>query len=375
MEKLEMGGSVKINIKYTLKDIRDFCLTKVYGSVFRKIFLAIMALVLFAVVFCMLAFCIFFSSDTELISVFSLCFIVYLLIFSLFTLSPFFTSYLIMRNNYKKGKAWRIFSTVEFSKEEICISDARGEVSHSWNEIYKVQELRPCFLIYLSFAKYYIIPKRCLASQAQLEELRSILQSSVQKNKLKLKNYKLKNSSPDFAEEMDATATGLIEEDCDENPELVLECSLDKRDLLYINFLAFYTRPMGIGLSLIGAFVICGCLMYVRKIAYPDLYCILAGLAFLVFIPVMLFINSYRVFNTDTAIKKISKLRVYREYYKIDHPSGKVKVKWADLVKIKETKYHFLLYVSPQFMHVIPKRVFEGRENDLQKLKDILNGK
>lgn len=51
-----MSGNVKVNIKYTLKDIRDFCFTKVYGSVFRKIFLALMALMIFAGAVCMLAF-------------------------------------------------------------------------------------------------------------------------------------------------------------------------------------------------------------------------------------------------------------------------------------------------------------------------------
>ncbi|WP_010246212.1 YcxB family protein [Acetivibrio cellulolyticus] len=374
----EMSGNVKVNIKYTLKDIRDFCFTKVYGSVFRKIFLALMALMIFAGAVCMLAFFIF-SPDPGFMVVFAMFSILYLLIILVIVMMPFFTSYLILRNNFKKGKAWQSLSSVEFSKEEFTVSAIDGVAFHSWNEIYKVQEMRPCILIYLSFAKYYIIPKRCLASQEQLEELRNILQSSVQKSKLKLKKYKLTKSCPDFEEtengKVNATATELIEDDCSESPELVLEYSLEKSDLLYINFMVFYTRPLGIIVSLLGAFVTCNCVMRFRKITYPDLISILSGLVFIAFIPVMLIINSHRSFNTDPSIKKLSELKVYKDFYQIDHPSGRSRVKWVDLVKIKETKAHFLLYVSPQFIHVIPKRIFEGRENDLQKLKGILNSK
>lgn len=111
-----MSGNVKVNIKYTLKDIRDFCFTKVYGSVFRKIFLALMALMIFAGAVCMLAFFIF-SPDPGFMVVFAMFSILYLLIILVIVMMPFFTSYLILRNNFKKVKPGKVYHLLNFQKK------------------------------------------------------------------------------------------------------------------------------------------------------------------------------------------------------------------------------------------------------------------
>ena len=41
-------------------------------------------------------------------------------------------------------------------------------------------------------------------------------------------------------------------------------------------------------------------------------------------------------------------------------------------MKIREEKAAFLLFVTDHLVHIIPKRVFDGREDDAKVLRDLL---
>ncbi|WP_054847129.1 hypothetical protein [Acetivibrio straminisolvens] len=85
--------------------------------------------------------------------------------------------------------------------------------------------------------KSLIIPKRCFNSQEHLVNFRKVLySSSLDKRKPKLKNYRLKMSSPDYPEneeiELKAqSVTEYFEVNNEDAPEVVIEVKLDKKDI------------------------------------------------------------------------------------------------------------------------------------------------
>lgn len=370
-------NSIKINIKYRLKDFRDFCLAKKYKGIFGEISLIISSLLLLSISLLVLFTMIYIfieHEDIELILFLFVTIFFGLLLCAVFALGPFWLSYSACKREYSKNKLLQSLNCMEVTKETITMSDAEGTSTLSWDDIYKVQELRPCFLIYLSPLKSLLIPKRCFISQEQLVNFRGILWGSgLGKRKLKLKNYNLKSSSPDYGEIELRTEplTEYFEVDNEENPDIVLEITLEKKDLLNTNFITFYSNPLMIIITLLGLlFLISGILNFESLINRATIL----GTIFVFFPPVMMLIGVNRAYNNDPLLKKPFKYSFYKGHYIIDNATGTSRIDCKKLVKIVEMKSSFLLYISTRFFHMIPKRVFEGKEGELEKFQELMKG-
>lgn len=374
-----MNTDIKIYIKYTLKDFRDFCFARTYGGIIRKILLVPFLLFFILMLICIPAGILLLLSEPDKLILFVPLVFMVIFVFFVIELLPFLISYMFYRNNYKKSKTFQNLQCIEVSKDKFMISSIEGSTLLLWDEIYKIQELRPCFLIFSASTKATILPKRCFVSQEQLDEFRNVLKNSIQKNKLKLKNYKLKHSFPDYGEiELETeklVITEDFEDDQQEKPEFELDVLLEKKDLLIFNFLFFYSKPVGIVFTLFGIYLLITNLMCIKNIEYFssfNIFLLISGIFFVFILPLMLFIRSSRAYENDPIIKKPIKYKIYKEHYIVKNSSSVTKIRWSELVKVVETKYGFFLYITTQLVHMIPKRCFISKEDDLLKIKEIL---
>ena len=371
-----MYDTVRINIKYRLKDIREFSISKVYSGVLGEIFLAFSVLSLsFLIISMTIILFLCFSEPYLLLAVFPT-YIFILLSICAIEFLPLLIVYSIRKNSFIKSKALQGMNCLDFSRENYKIYSAEGMSNLSWEEVYKIEELRLFFILYLSPLKMTIIPKRCFESQEQIERLKDILKFSMPRNKLKLKKYKFKKFSPDYGEVGFKNESATVEEsnetNTDENPELTLEFVPDKRDLLVTNLTMLYTKPVGIIITLIGLLLIISRVKSF-EISVSSLAAIFCGIGFVFLIPIRIIIDTSRGYNNDPLLQKTLKFKIYKDYYIIDHPSGMSRTEFVNLVKVDETRSAILLFVTTQIFHIIPKRIFEGKEEDLFKLKEILS--
>ncbi|NLL06875.1 MAG: YcxB family protein [Clostridiaceae bacterium] len=371
-----MKDTVKINIKYRLKDIKEYSFAKTYSGIGGKLLLLTGVLWLIFMIISLPG--IVFLCILDIYSLLNILptYLLIILIVCAIEFLPLLVDYLVSRNSFMKSKLLQSINCLEFSRDNYKIYSAEGISSLLWEEVYKIRETRRFFLLYLSPLKVTVIPKRCFQSQEEIEDLRIIFKDCLPKKKLKLKNYKFKNFSPDYGEVEFKNESHIVEENnkgnFGEEPELIFEFTLEKRELLVAYFTLLYTKPMGIITTLIGLFfIIINVINF--EIDSPRLIFMLIGIVLVFLMPIMLFVMANKGYNNDPLIQKPIKYIIYKDYYSIDHPSGMSHMEFAKLVKIDETKSVILLYVTTQLFHVIPKRVFEGKEDDLLKLKEILS--
>ncbi|MFZ5987947.1 MAG: YcxB family protein [Bacillota bacterium] len=366
-----MGEDNKILIKYTLKDIRAMSFARSYSGIFNKILLFWLGFLILVCIAFVPIIVVASAEDPEFLFILPLLALA-ILFFSGIFLLPGTMAYLIQRNNYKKSKLLGELQCYEFNEEAVRISSSSGSFSLIWNDIFKVQELKPGFLIYSSPVKVFIIPRRCFTSQEQLDKFRSVLSSRVDKKKLKLKRYHIGKNSPDFGEVL---YTDPVEKTCEHHEDdllLELNFSLIRKDILSTNFKLYYTSPGGLIITGIGVLSLYGYVRCLLTLGYNLFPILPLGVLFTFFVPFLIYINSSKQFKEDTALQKSFTYKFYNDEYIVEHPSGINRIRWSDLVKAKETKTAFLLYISTQMIHVIPKRVFEQNKEGLNTLGKVI---
>lgn len=379
----DMNGRIKLYVKFTLKDVRDFCISKVYRGTFSKILLIPYFILLGIVSITLLISLFTFQRAPELLVFVIGELLILVLICSVFEFLPYLIMYLAYRNNYKKSKSIRAMQCYEVSRESLVISSEEASTTIKWHELFKIQEFKRCFLIYQSSAKILILPKRCFESQEQLEEFRNILKGCVQREKLKLKNYKLTYSSPDYCDtDFEALNSGgekSVEVNEDQKPEIMFEVVLDKKEYIKFNFIYYYMKPIGIVLTIIGICLLVKGLIDVGQInnygLIPKMLCLLSlvfGSFLTLLMPLTIFISSNRAFDNDALIKKPVLYKIYKDHYVVEHPSSVSNSEWTKLVKVVNAKQAIFLFITTNMVHMIPKRAFEGREDDLLKFESIL---
>ena len=373
----DINGSVRLYIKYTLKDIRDFCFAKTFEGILKKILL-IPFIMLLAMVAVFIPISLFlFSRDPELLLIFIPKLLFAVLICGLAVSIPYLSLYLNIKRDFKKSGALQTMRIVEVSKDSLVISAENSNTTITWDELYRIQEFRRCFLIYQSSVKIFILPKRCFVSQEQLEDFRSILKSSVESNKLKLKNYKLMYSCPDYCdtefEVKNSVLEKAVEGDSEQKPELLLEVLLEKKEYIKFNFMFFYKKPRGIIIALLGLYLLVSSLSNFGQLNnFNRIFSLISGLFFTLFIPLVLFINSIRAYNNDESLKKPVLYKIYKDHYAAEQSESFSNIEWDKLVKVVNTKDFTFLFITNNLASIIPKRIFKGREDDLLKFEGIL---
>ena len=294
-----------------------------------------------------------------------------------FTLLPSFMLYLKQSSNFKRSKLLGLLQCFKIFEDRLEICSENGSFSLQWNDIYKVQELKPCIIIQSSPGKMFIIPRRCFCSQEQLELFISTLDSKVDKKKTKLKRYRLRNSMPDYGEIKVYENTSQAAELQNEQGEPIVEIQflLTKNEYKAINFRLYYTKPTGLIITAIGIILMVSAIRTLSLHQVNSIPPLLIGIIFTFLMPVMLYSNSIKRYEKDVALKKPYIYKFYEDYFIVEHPSGTSKIRFCDLVSVTEINTAFLFYVTTQIAHIIPKRVLEGREYELKTLKDLAQRK
>jgi hypothetical protein len=205
----------------------------------------------------------------------------------------------------------------------------------------------------------------------------NIIESGVGKRKIKLKGYKLKNSSPDHGEIKTSECTNQTAEIKNEQGEPILEvqCSILRDEYVGLNFRLYYTKPAGLLVTAIGVLFIYSSIRTLSFNPMSSFVALALGVTFIFFIPLKLYFSIIKRYENDAAIRKPYIIEFYDEYFVVGHPDGANKILYSDLVRVIEKKTAIMLFVTINTAHIVPKRAFEGRKDELKALRDLLRQK
>lgn len=84
----------------------------------------------------------------------------------------------------KSNKLYKYEQTYRFDAEGIFNKSEVGEAQIKWNDLYKVAETKKVFLLYISRYQAFIIPKKEIKEDKEIQYLKDLLRKSVSKAKL-----------------------------------------------------------------------------------------------------------------------------------------------------------------------------------------------
>lgn len=91
------------------------------------------------------------------------------------------------------------------------------------------------------------------------------------------------------------------------------------------------------------------------------------ALVYLVFSPLMLFLQSKKQIATNPVFKDAISYKINNEGFYVSQSGEWVEFKWENLFKVIQTRHNFLFYISKDQAFIIPVRFIEDNEN----IKDI----
>jgi YcxB-like protein len=96
----------------------------------------------------------------------------------------FIAPYLSARKRFRTDPRLQQLISYTFSPSEIVIRASVGDSRLNWTAFAEVLETRKYFLLYPQSALAHVLPKRCFASQAEVEAFRQLLRSAALKARL-----------------------------------------------------------------------------------------------------------------------------------------------------------------------------------------------
>jgi hypothetical protein len=367
-----MENSIKINVTYTLKDLKEYAYAKSYPGTLGRMYYLILGFIIPILFITIILAGAVLTRDTSLLITLPLT-IISFTIFSLIVQAPFLLNYFTMKSNFNKSKLLNVPQCFQFNEDKLVLSSSSGNFSVLWKDIFKVKELKPCFVIYTSPIKYFLLPRRCINSANQLELLRNMFKQKIEKRKLKLKKYPLGKISLDKDIKIyneAAQSTQIAEED---QSLLELHFSLTKEELLAVNFRLFYTKPAGIIMTAAGILLLIGYIAPLFSNGSSPIIRLLLGLFFTTYPPAIIYFKIKKGFEKDASLQKSFAYKIYNNFFIVVSEVNEHKILWSDVVKVEELKPAFMIFITKYIAHVIPKRVFEEDEEKIRMFKRILN--
>lgn len=365
-----MQNPIKINVTYTLNDLKEFVFAKSYPGTIGKMYYIILGFILpIAFTAIIIADVILNGDSSHLILIPST--IAAFIIFSLIIQAPFLLQYYAMKNNFKKSTLLNTPQCFELNENNLVMSSRNGSFSVLWEDVFRIRELKPCFILYTSPLKYSLIPRRCFNSQEQLEMFRDILRDKIDKKRLKFKKYPVGkiNVDKDIQKYAETITDAQVPEE--ELPLFELSFSLAKEELLAANFRLYYTKPSGIIMTSLGFILLIGYIVPLLSNGSSTIVRLLVGLFFTVYPPSILYFRTQKGFEKDAALQKVFTYKFYKNFYIIISEVNEHKILWSDVVKTTEVKISFLIFVTKYIAHIIPKRAFEEDEEKIKMFKNI----
>lgn len=370
---------LKIYVKNELKDYKEYCFARLRPNAIRDTLISIslgFIILLFAVIRTSLR-----EKPYAMLTFFLIYFTITVLILSLFSLGyeslMAYLKYRRIKEIYESNSRFRESECYEFDDNSFITHSKEGTSSVLWNKFYKVVELKPCFLFYTTPSENIIFPKRFLKSQEQLQELRGFLTGKIDRKKLKLKKYPLKYSEPYNGNEFDTNNMGEVSEEknvSDSTPVMEIKFSPLKSDMIGMNLRIIYRKFSTLIPTFTGVFIIISDILNLGSGKLSRTQTLILGLILILFSPIMVLVSANRHFKNGANVK-IIKYRFYKEYYIIETDSEPTRIEWSDLYKIVETRKAFMLYVTKQIVHFIPKREIQKKEKQYNKLKKMIDDK
>ena len=341
-----MNDGMKINVQLTLRDIKDFIISK-----HRKARgLAFSMFILFVVIWPATAI-IIASPDWPL---YLLTGIVVAVIASLPILFPFLTAYRANINDFKSSNLLQQFNQYEFDETGVIIHSADGTGVFRWVFIDKIVEYKKCFLIY-SQQKIMIIPRRCFNSEQQLVAFRFIVKKYLKNKKLRLRKYKLGDSKPDYNATEDAHA---IEVPAETENTCLFEIIvlLTQNDIHKLNFWKYYMQPTGILLTIAGIAALI--IFIIQPVQTGNIIStwLIIGISLTVLMPILLYVFSIRSYRNQRLNDRRSTYKFHNDFFTVSTSDGTQMARWDDLYKITVTKSLYILFATTRLGYIIPKR-------------------
>ncbi len=415
-----MKEVLSLNVRITPKDLKEFSFAKYRSGILIIRFIYLLCIVITVILSAGMAIAVLMFEDTETKSFTVTAFSIMLVIAWMLYLIPPFSQYMRLLASHRKSSLLRVLQHYRIYGDRLESYSKDEKVALYWKDIYYVQELRPCFAIYPAPGMVVLIPRRCFESQDQLDLFISVLESEVSRKKVRLKKYRLRHSNPDRYENgmtegsrdtegcrdiagAETRETGAFREagadmghalngaenaqgtagdenahgsagteNTPEQPVLETEFSIGRDEYIRMRYRLYYTRPQGLVLTAVGVLLAALSSMgFILGTGKPWL-ALVPALVLLLYPALALYFAGRKHFNMNMALQKPRTMKFYPDRFVVLHPSGVASIRYCDLVKIREEKAAFLLFVTDHLVHIIPKRVFDGREDDAKVLRDLL---
>lgn len=377
-----MEESLKINVKLTEKDLKDFVFGKEFSTIWKKIsFFISLIVVLF---FLLSIFVLVILNPPGLKELFSfpyaISLIISIIIFSLVILSPVINPLIIYVNlkiNFRKSKLLRKLQCYEFLNDRVNVFSDSSSNTLYLTDIYRINEYKKCFVIYTSRYKMCIIPRRCFRSKDELDKFINICIYNIDNKKLKLKKYGLFISQPDYAETqvLNQIVKDNIQKNSDDDTLIDISYSFNINEVRKTFLNIYYKSLSGKIMTLIGAGLLSLFVIRVVNQSYNPIVVLILGLIFVLMPPISTYNLANKNFKTDAVMKKARNYKFKENGFICTYQNGESFVKWDEVVKAEEVKSDILLYATKRTAHIIPKRVFDDRTEELNLLRKIIKEK
>lgn len=368
-----MRENLRINVKLNLNDLKKFSFSFSFNGILEKDsfpFISWSLLIGFVVLYVLISFALQISF--LIIPVMG----IMLLLFKLsFTLFEAIVTYLELKANYTKSNLQDSLVTYEFFETSLKITSHNGEIYSNWDDIDKVLELKPCFLITLSPTQKYLIPRRCFNSEIQLKEFTDLLELKISKEKLKLKKYKLEQEQQDL-EVSTFNKENLELQDVQPLKSLVdVEFYPNEKEMLAINFRLYYRSPVGVTSTLVGIILTYISIVNFMSGNYHLIAIFILGIFSIIGMPVIVYRGTKKTLQKDAILNQTYRFKFYPDFVTINFHQGEIRMRWDEFKKIKEVSAGFLFFITTQRAYFLPKRVLDGKQEELAIIREIVKNK
>lgn len=363
-KETNMQESVKITVNLSRMDIKYF----IFGEYYNRIKITLIVyialdLLIFAFVIPGLLSLIYWL---QLAAVFLVLFILFLA----FNLLPALIRYLRLISSMSKQNSFSQTNWYEFSKYMIMVTSQTESQTYYWNYLFKIDEYRAGFTIFLSPNQSVIIPKRCFTSQEQLDLFYFLITSNVSRSKLDLKkrkSYKLSPADADVIAPLEIKPPSVFAE----VPLAEISFKLTNSEFITYYYRRMYTSPGGIFVVLLAlTFLIYGLTRYdtIHLIVWVGV-----GILLLLAFPISLYTRTIKPSINDPNVMKKVTYRFTSDHMITDGFYDEIlQIRWTDIYKIQETKSSYIIYCNKRITHLIPKRAFDDKPEQLDIFLSLL---
>lgn len=190
----EQQNSVSINVKLELKDFINFRKGTYFSSMLlvRVAIMFIIYLAIFSTLYSMYQIPTVSGDigsngtlDKIFIFVFSLI-VSIVVVVATFFLKPL-TIMLSSKRYFNSNKLLQQQMRYDFGDVSFNLNSESGSANIKWENLYKVNEYKEVFALFISRLQAYIIPKRCFENKEDMERFKEILRANIFSKKLRLR--------------------------------------------------------------------------------------------------------------------------------------------------------------------------------------------